>query len=89
MQIERKDEAIIELLRARDGVATDVRLRDGRVCIAFNIAWGYDIGDDFAHVSTNVSPRAEGRDFDFFFTSEIDAITDPANGEVLYKTLPA
>jgi hypothetical protein len=87
--IERKDEAVIELLRARDGVATDARLRDGRVCIVFNIAWGYDIGDDFAHVSTNVSPRSEGNDFDFFFTSETDAITDPPSGDVLYKALPA
>ncbi len=87
--MESKDEAVVELLCARDGVATEVRLRHGRVCIALNIVYGYDISDDFAHVTTNISPRSEGNDIDFFFTTEIDAIIDAANGEVLYKALPA
>jgi hypothetical protein len=41
-----------------------------------NIAWGYDIGDEFAHVTTNVSPAVEGASIDFFFTSEVRAVID-------------
>jgi hypothetical protein len=82
--VEPNDEAIIDLLRGRDAVATEVKLRDGRACLVFNIAWGYDMGDRMAHVTTNVSPRSDEGVIDFFFTDEIQLIADPATGEVLY-----
>ncbi|MET0884997.1 MAG: hypothetical protein ABWX92_00980 [Mycetocola sp.] len=49
-----------------------------------NIAWGYDAGDEWSHVSTNVSPRIEGAPFDFFTTDEVVRIIDPASRAVLY-----
>lgn len=47
---------MIALLRDRDGMPTTVTLRDGRELTVWNIAWGYDIDDDYAHITTNCSP---------------------------------
>ena len=56
---------------------------DGSVLIVHNIAFGYDAGDEHAHVSTNVSPRVDGTIFDFFFTDAVISLIDPENGRVL------
>lgn len=40
------DDAIIDLLMSRDGVPTTVTLTNGAVITVYDIAWGYDIGDD-------------------------------------------
>jgi hypothetical protein len=50
------DRAVLATLRARDGQATTVVLKDGRSLEVLNIAWGYDEGEPFAHVTTNISP---------------------------------
>src|SRR5262245_18554217 len=50
--LEHADSELIALLRGRDGPPTDVPLRDGRRLRVFNIAWGYDDGDLWAHVTT-------------------------------------
>lgn len=34
-------------------------------------------------MTTNISPGAEGASLDFFFTTEIVSIVDPASGETL------
>jgi hypothetical protein len=52
----------------------------------YNIAWGYDFGDPYAHLSTDVSPGQEGRSFDFFSTHKITRVTDPLSGQVLLET---
>jgi hypothetical protein len=71
------DAAILAALQDRDGELTYVVLDDGRRVRVFNIAWGYDIGDRFSHVTTNVSPFVEGEAIDFFFTNEVAALLDP------------
>ena len=44
----------------------------------FDIASGYDDGDDHAHVTTNVSPSEPGAHIDFFFTCEVEGVADEA-----------
>jgi hypothetical protein len=78
------DEAILRLLRQRDGRLTKVVLGDGRTLAVFNIAWGHDVGDSFAHVTTNISPSVEGADIDVFTTDSVVAIIDPATGTALF-----
>jgi hypothetical protein len=80
-----KDKSIIVLLTRRAGQVTFVRLENGNVLRVLNIAYGYDMGDDFAHVTTNISPSIEGESVDFFSTSKIAEIIDPENKEVLFK----
>jgi hypothetical protein len=66
---EPVDEDVVSLLRDRDERETVVELQDGRRCRVLNIAWGYDTGDHFAHITTNVRPSVLGNDVDFFFTN--------------------
>jgi hypothetical protein len=51
----------------------------------FNIAWGYDIGNEFSHVTTNVSPDVGGAEIDFFFTEDVASVVDPETGVVLFQ----
>jgi len=60
------------------------RPRNGAELIVYNIAWGYDDGDLFAHVTTNVSPGIDGESADFFCTHESLASADPTDGTVLF-----
>jgi hypothetical protein len=83
-QPEPLDEVIINILRSRDSVPT-VRVRGGQVYVVYDIAWGYDMGDQYAHVTTNISPRVEDRPIDFFFTSEIERMVDPVTGSLLFE----
>lgn len=71
------DAAVVATLRKRDGVPTIVCLHDARELTVLNIAWGYDDGDDSAHITTNISPGDPSRAVDFFLTSEVRAIEDP------------
>ncbi len=74
---EHKDNAILEQLKRRDGIETEIILKDGTKLIVWNIAWGYDLGDEFAHITTNISPNIENAEIDFFYTNEIkEIITD-------------
>jgi hypothetical protein len=66
MTREPVDGDLIELFRSRDGTRKDVTLKDGRIFAVFNIAWGYDFDDPYAHISTNVSPYVEGQSFLLF-----------------------
>lgn len=52
----------------------------------FNIAWGYDIEDEFAHITTNISPEIKNSNIDYFYTNEIQKIEDRTNGRILYDT---
>jgi hypothetical protein len=78
------DEVVIDIFRHRDGLATLATMADGTLFTVYNIGWGYDFGDAWAHLYTNVSPTVEGSSFDFFFTDEISQLTDPPGG-VLYE----
>ena len=79
------DKALIDLLRERDSQRTIVMLKDGQRLEVLNIAWGYDVGDKYAHVSTNISPSLTGLPFDFFFTSEVRTVLDPETGAQLWE----
>ncbi len=83
--MEYKDKSIIVLLSKRAGKITFLRLKNGNILKVLNIVYGYDMGDEFAHVITNINPSIEGETNDFFFTSEIAEIIDPENKEVLFK----
>ncbi|MDT4892338.1 MAG: hypothetical protein QOE97_1373 [Pseudonocardiales bacterium] len=61
-------------------------LRDGTTLVVHNIAWGYDDGDDSAHVTTNISPRLDGTTIDFFCTSDVVSLADPQTGAALHST---
>jgi hypothetical protein len=77
---------VVPLLEWRHGRETIVELSAGRVVIVFNIAAGQDQGENYEHISTNISPELAGASFDFFFTDEVSRVVDPATHEVLWKS---
>lgn len=79
------DEEIIQILKAQDGVWTVIEMKDGKRYRALDIAWGYDIGDEWAHITTNISPGREGAVIDFFYTSEISTLIDENSNNVLFQ----
>jgi hypothetical protein len=79
------DADLINLLVQRDGMTTEVVLRDDTRLSIVNIAWGYDEGDVHAHVTTNISPDVPDASVDFFFTNEVVLVVDPSTGIVLLK----
>jgi hypothetical protein len=73
-------------LNSRDSKWSKVRLSDGETYRVFNIAWGYDLGEEVAHITTNISPDpSEPHAIDFFHASEIVEITDDETGGVLFQ----
>lgn len=70
-----------------------VTLRSGKVCRVFDIGWGYDAGEDVAHMTTNSSPgpgtmdEFESRpEVDFFRADEIARIEDERSGALLFDS---
>ncbi|MGC7151362.1 hypothetical protein [Paenarthrobacter ureafaciens] len=82
---EPRDTGLVDLLNARDGIGTLVDVQDGDTFTVFNIAWGYDLGDDCAHITTNASPFVAGQPIDFFFTDKVTQVRDASTGSVLYS----
>jgi hypothetical protein len=80
-----RDDELLRILQERDAVETVVVLRDGRRLRVHDIAWGYDMGDDWAHVTSNVSPGVEGASVDFFFTSDVVLVLDAATDHVVFR----
>jgi hypothetical protein len=78
----------LQILKRRGGEWSEVWLRNGRRVRVLNIAWGYDLGDPVAHVTTNISPSLAGADLpvDFFRTDEVVRIVDPEDGAVWFDT---
>ena len=62
-----------------------VHLKNGESRIVWNIAWGYDIGDDYAHITTNISPTVEGASIDVFYSYEIVRIINTDNDDTIYE----
>jgi hypothetical protein len=56
-----------------------------RLLRVLNIAWGYDSGDHYAHITTNCSPFVPGYDVDLFFANEIRSVEDGLSGEVVWR----
>lgn len=82
---EPRDADLVDLLNARDGLGTLVDVQDGPTFTVFNIAWGYDLGDEYAHVTTNASPFVAGHPIDFFFIDRVTEVRDASTGKVLYS----
>ena len=76
---------VTQVLRARDGVKTRVELSADRTLDVLNVAEGQDVGDDYEHITTNISPDIAGCTVDLFFTDEVARIVDPWSGDVLWK----
>lgn len=77
---------IVPLLRSRDGNETKVLLSGNRLLSVFNIAWGEDIGDDYEHLTSNISPDLVGASIDLFFTDEVVKVFDVATNAVFWET---
>jgi len=62
-------ETICKILEKRCGLETHIKLDDGRKIIVWNIAWGKDIGDEYDHITTNISPEPDcEHTVDLFYT---------------------
>jgi len=80
-----RDAALINKFVERNGMPTIAVFKDGEETIIFNIAWGYDQGDEFAHITTNISPEIDGASVDFFFSNELAALLDGESRTPLFK----
>ena len=69
-----KDQKIIDFFKKQNGVETKVELKNGTIISIWNIVWGYDIGDEYAHITSNISPTIDNSTIDFFYTSDIKNI---------------
>jgi hypothetical protein len=79
-----RDEALLAMFLERVGSPSRVVLRDGNILTVFNIAWGYDVGDEYSHVTSSVSPAVEGSAVHLFFTNDVDHVLDPASDVILF-----
>ena len=82
---QKPDVQLIALFRGRDGMPTAVLLADGRSLLVWNIAWGYDMGDEYAHITTNCSPFVGKEPMDFFYTDEVIEVRDVDTGALLFS----
>jgi len=85
MKVEKRDKKIIDLFNENDGRLLTVEMNDGEQYKIWNIAWGYDMGDEFAHVTGNISPSVENSSIDFFYTNDIRKIISEDKNECLYQ----
>lgn len=77
----------LDILKSRDSKWTVVRLHGGDVCRVHSIAWGYDLGDEIAHITTNTNlESSESHTIDFFYANQIAEINDDESGELLFKS---
>jgi hypothetical protein len=81
-----KHAVALDLLKKRNGEPSEVTLASGRVVRVWNIAWGYDLGNPVAHITTNISPEPEEEhSVDCFDADEIVRIVDPDNGALWFE----
>lgn len=79
-------ESVSRILQDRCGVWSLVDLTEGLRIRVLNVAWGRDTGEDFDHITTNVSPQPQGdHTIDFFLASEVLRISDAKTGEVFFS----
>ncbi|MER8570337.1 hypothetical protein NKH85_20440 [Mesorhizobium sp. M0924] len=79
----RESEYVIKLLVSRNGSNSLVTLTNGTTHRVLNIVYGRDLGEQFDHISTNVTPPQEGLESDFFYASEVQEIA-AEDGVVLF-----
>ncbi|ESY39083.1 hypothetical protein NKK48_12000 [Mesorhizobium sp. C386A] len=81
----RESEYVIKLLVSRNGSNSLVTLTSGTTHRVLNIVYGRDLGEQFDHISTNVTPPQEGLESDFFYASEVQEIA-AEDGVVLFRS---
>lgn len=81
-----EDKDLLALLKSRDGSPTLISMLDGKRYTVYNIAWGYDVGDAYAHITTNISPEVPGASIDFFFTDQVLDVREPSSETILYTS---
>ena len=81
----------LDILVHRCGEWSKVHLQDGKVCMAHDVGWGYDLGEEVAHITTNGSPGPDpdediefSYEVDFFHANQITKIEDVETGAVLF-----
>jgi hypothetical protein len=79
------DESMIAAFQDRGGLPTLVTLRNGSSLVVHNIAWGYDEGHEWAHVTSNVSPAIDSAPVGFFYTSDVLRLNDPETGGLVFQ----
>lgn len=76
----------LDVLVHRCGQWSRVSLSDAWVCLVYDVAWGFDLKGDVAHITTNISPGPSAEhDIDFFHTNQIVRIDDPYTGAILFE----
>ncbi len=80
-----KDESIIKLFNRFHGEELVVYTSSNKKYVVWNIAWGYDIGDEYAHITTNISTDIENESIDFFYTNEISKIFSAEKNYFVYE----
>ncbi len=96
MSKKQSHERALDILKSHDGVLVEVLLKSGQLLQVWNVAWGYDIGDKVAHITSNCSPSIDGKylgdefmdgekPIDLFWADEIVRMTDPDSGAVWYE----
>ena len=81
----------LDILVHRCGEWSRVHLQNGKVCMTYDVAWGYDLGKDVAHITTNISPGPDPDEdiefqyeLNFFHANEIIRIEDVETTAVLF-----
>ena len=83
--VKKPHERALDILRTRDNELSLVSLRCGRSILVRTIAWGYDLGEDVAHITSNVATDpSEELELTLFHANEIVEIVDPDNSAVLF-----
>jgi hypothetical protein len=81
-----RGDAVSLILQKHCGNWSLVELQSGQKLRVFDIAWGRDLGNEFDHITTNISPGpSDDHTIDFFFTSEVVRVEDEATGRVLFE----
>jgi hypothetical protein len=76
---------VVDILRHRGDRPSRVRLASGRTLVVCDVAWGYDLGDDVAHLTTNLAhPSSDEATVDFFRSDEVVSIDDVESGLRLF-----
>ncbi|MBE7209810.1 MAG: hypothetical protein INR65_02235 [Gluconacetobacter diazotrophicus] len=83
VEIPGRGSLIVNLLQRREGRPTLVELSNGRLLDIRNIVWGRDPGDNWEHVTINVSPPVADAVPDNISTRDVARIIDPASGSIL------
>ena len=76
---------IVKILEKRCGLETIVTLDTNQVLSVWDIAWGYDLGAEFAQITTNCSPPRDELPIDSFHANEVIRLFDPETNAAIWQ----